>query len=351
MDAIRADGPCIVFIDEIDLLNLNRDDHGKPNELLSAMLTWMGGEVETDPNKQMVIIAATNRPDKIDPALRQHGRFGEIIPFRYPTYDERLEFLVKKLNKNGIMLPMDMIKQIAQETDNRPYDDLEAIMNSALQLAFCEHRPVDQQDFQNALDQNVHHIANNCQALILTEQEIKIIAAHQAGHALATHLIQPTERISMITTEPINQPVPEQPAQNHSLYQPTVQHGITLTYPIAPRSQFHNQAQLTQLAQLALAGHIAQVILLDSCSYAYNKSSQERALELAMQITLAGLNINSLSKQNLAVKKDEAIALIEQLKRDTTQLLAANKAKLEQLYVTLLKQKTIREADFYDLVA
>lgn len=350
MDALRADGPCIVFIDEIDLLNLNRDDHGKPNELLSSILTWMGGEVETNPNKQMIIIAATNRPDKIDPALRQHGRFGEIIPFRYPTYDERLEFLVKKLNKNGIMLTMDMIKQLAQETDNRPYDDLEAIMNSALQLAFCEHRPVEQQDFQNALDQNVHHIANNCQALILTEQEIKIVAAHQAGQALATHLIQPTERISMVTTEPINQPVPEQPAQNHSLYQPSVQHGTTLTYPMAPRSQFHNQAQLIQLTQLELAGHLAQTVLLGTCAYAYNKAAQDRALELAMQITLDGLNINSLSKQNLALKKDAAIALIEQLKRDTLQLLATNKAKLEQIYAALLKQKTIREADFYKLI-
>ncbi len=351
MDLIRADGPCIVFIDEIDLLNLNRADHGKPNELLSSMLTWMGGEVDVDPNKQIIILAATNRPDKIDPALRQHGRFGEIIPFQYPTYTQRLEFLVKKLNKNGIFLPEELIKQLAQETHNCPYDDLEAIMNNALQLALQEHRPVDQQDFQYALDQNVHHIANNRQALTLTDSELKIVAAHQTGRAIATMLLQPNERISMVTTLPINQPVPEQPAQNHGLYKPTVKYGTTLTYPVTPRGQFHNQAQLSQLIQLELAGHIAQIILLGSCSYEYQATEQERALELAMQITLGGFKITDLSKQNLAAKKDAALALIEQLKLETTKLLEANKSKLEQIYQVLLKNKIIRETDFYKLVA
>src|SRR3990167_8864782 len=161
MEFVKYQAPCVVFIDEIDLLNLNRADHGKPNELLANMLTWMAGEIDADPTKQVIVLAATNRPDKLDFALRQHGRFGEIIPFRYPTFAERIEFLQRKLDQNGLTgtLPAELIEQIARETADKPYDDLAAIMNLAQQTAMAQIRPVNAQDFQRALDHYVHRLA------------------------------------------------------------------------------------------------------------------------------------------------------------------------------------------------
>lgn len=353
MELVKYHAPCVVFIDEIDLLNLNRTDHGKPNELLSNMLTWMAGDIDADPTKQVIVLAATNRPDKLDFALRQHGRFGEIIPFRYPTYAERVEFLQRKLDYNGLTgtLPADLIDQIARETADKPYDDLAAIMNLAQQTAMAQIRPVQAADFQAALDHYVHRIAAENAALSLSETEQKLIAAHQAGRTLATLLLTPADRISLVTTAAIEQKIPEQAVPNDKCYKPTVQYGSTITYPTRQKTIFNTEQELERLIQIDLAGHLAQELLLGTCSYQYQAEEQHRALAVATEIVLAGQKSEDLSPTILSAKKDLALKLQEVLKVELKTALAKYQDLLQLIYAALLKQQTLREAELYELVS
>lgn len=196
----RRDAPCILFIDELDLHGARRDRDAKNTH---ELLTSING-LETDQNKKVIVIAATNKPEELDFALKQKGRLGTVITFDYPTYECRKSYLKKQLYKKNIILSDDMIDTIAQETDGQTYNMIDDIIKQALQLATYETRPVAELDFEVTLDREIRKIKPNTS---MSEQEKELVAIYQAGQATARHILDTNHQIVKITIDAVDKPI------------------------------------------------------------------------------------------------------------------------------------------------
>ena len=144
----KIEGGCIIFIDEIDLLRLQRGNGN--NELLSEFLSAMSGVLSKDSGAQVILLAATNRPEHLDKALRRRGRFGKIIHFELPTLAERKAFFVQKLEPLILDLSKIDIDKLAQETEDKTYEELSTMTNAAFQKTKLRGEPLTQNIWKKA---------------------------------------------------------------------------------------------------------------------------------------------------------------------------------------------------------
>ncbi|MGZ6250771.1 MAG: AAA family ATPase [Candidatus Chromulinivorax sp.] len=192
--------PIIIFIDEIDTFGLRRDRNPK---LTQELLTGMNG-IETNKDKKVIVIAATNRPEELDFALKQKGRFGEIITFDYPTYESRKQYIEKQLFKKNINISPEMIDTIAQETHGQTYNMLDDIINKSLRSATYQMRPTTEADFEATLDYEIRKIKQN---VTISTKEKELIAIYQAGQAAARHILKTEQEVVKITIETVERPI------------------------------------------------------------------------------------------------------------------------------------------------
>jgi ATP-dependent Zn protease len=196
----RKQAPIILFMDEIDMFETRRDRNAKNTQ---ELLTAMNG-IDTDPSKKVIVIAATNKPEELDFALKQKGRLGTVITFDYPTYECRKQYLEKQLEKKNIALNPEMIDTIAQETDGQTYNMIDDIIRQALQLAIFQTRPVEEFDFEITLDREIRKIKPNT---TMSAQEKELVAIYQAGQATARHILTTDQQIVKITIDTVDKPM------------------------------------------------------------------------------------------------------------------------------------------------
>ncbi|MBP6869787.1 AAA family ATPase [Candidatus Babeliales bacterium] len=200
------DAPCILFIDELDMHGARRDRDAKNTQ---ELLTAING-VETDQDKKIIVIAATNKPEELDFALKQKGRLGTVITFDFPTYECRKTYLEKQLNKKNIALSADMIETISQETDGHTYNMIDDIVRQSMQLATYETRPVCEADFEITLDREIRKIKPNT---TISTQEKELVAIYQAGQAAARHILKTDQQIVKITIDAVDKPIKSKEGQ------------------------------------------------------------------------------------------------------------------------------------------
>jgi cell division protease FtsH len=160
--------------------------------------------MDTDPSKKVIVIAATNKPEELDFALKQKGRLGTVITFDVPTYECRKSYLEKQLIKKNIMLNPEIIDTIAQETHSQTYNMIDDIIRQALQLATFQTRPVEEADFEKILDREIRKIKPNT---TMSAQEQELVAIYQAGQAVARHLLATDQQIVKITIDTVDKPM------------------------------------------------------------------------------------------------------------------------------------------------
>src|SRR3990172_8611988 len=129
LDEVYENAPAVIFIDEIDLLGLQRIGN---NKLLSDFLTAMQSSMNADPSKIVIVIAATNKPENIDSALRQNGRFGKEIRFDYPSKKYRVKFLIRELTNMALNIKEFNIETLANKTNNKTFEDLKRVVRNAM---------------------------------------------------------------------------------------------------------------------------------------------------------------------------------------------------------------------------
>ena len=198
----KKNSPCIIFIDEIDAVGRQRGfgmggGHDEREQTLNQILTEMDGfEKETN----VIVIAATNRPDVLDAALMRPGRFDRRVIIDMPNLIEREEIL--KVHARG--KPMDSkadLKKIAQQTPGFSGADLENLMNEAAILAARENRSkVKHEDVDNAIEKI--GLGPEKKSRKLSEKEKSITAYHESGHALVGHLLPGCDPIMKVTIIP-----------------------------------------------------------------------------------------------------------------------------------------------------
>jgi cell division protease FtsH len=197
----KAVGRAIIFIDEIDAIGKKRGvwstwGHQEQEQTLNQILTEMDG---FDNTTNVIVIAATNRPDILDPALMRAGRFDRKVYVSEPTYDERLLIFDYYL-KGKKLAPSINIPSLAKRTSGLVGADIENIVNEAALKEAKENRTIlDQNDFEYALEKVIMWPEKKVKSM--REEEKKIIAFHELGHAVTSHILphaDPVEKISIV---------------------------------------------------------------------------------------------------------------------------------------------------------
>ena len=198
----KKNAPCIVFIDEIDAIGKSRDSrYGGGNDEREQTLNQLLAEMDGfDTSKGLLILAATNRPEVLDPALLRPGRFDRRIIVDRPDLKGRVEIL--KVHAKNVMLDETMdLDAIALATSGAVGSDLANMINEAAILAVKNgRRAVSQKDLQESVE--VVLVGKEKKDRILSAQERRIVSYHEVGHALVNALQKDAEPVQKITIVP-----------------------------------------------------------------------------------------------------------------------------------------------------
>ncbi len=185
----KASAPCIIFIDEIDAVGRKRGaglggGHDEREQTLNQLLAEMDG---FQPNRGIIILAATNRPDVLDPALLRPGRFDRSVQVPYPAQKDRVEILQVHLRTRKIADDVDP-EILARKTPGFVGADLRNLCNEAALLAARQDKDViEMADFEEATDRLFLGLRQK--SVTPTEKERKVTAYHEGGHTLLGHLL------------------------------------------------------------------------------------------------------------------------------------------------------------------
>ncbi len=211
----KENAPCIIFIDELDAVGRHRGaglggGHDEREQTLNQLLVEMDG---FEPNSGVVLIAATNRPDVLDPALLRPGRFDRQVTVDRPDVRGREQILDIKAKDKPLSECADL-KTLARLTPGMSGADLENIVNEAALLAAREdHKQITMEDLERARDRIVMGSEHQ---LVMSEEERRTVAYHETGHALTAALIPEIDSPHSVTIIPrgqalgITQSIPEE---------------------------------------------------------------------------------------------------------------------------------------------
>ncbi|MDD7219897.1 MAG: ATP-dependent zinc metalloprotease FtsH [Clostridia bacterium] len=197
----KKNAPCIIFIDEIDAIGKTRDSHYGGNDEREQTLNQLLAEMDGfDTSKGLLILAATNRPEVLDPALLRPGRFDRRVIVDRPDLKGRIEIL--KVHARNVMLDETVdFENIALATSGAVGSDLANMVNEAAILAVKNgRRAVSQKDLLEAVE--VVLVGKEKKDRILSRQERRIVSYHEVGHALVSALQKDAEPVQKITIVP-----------------------------------------------------------------------------------------------------------------------------------------------------
>ncbi|MCP3103508.1 ATP-dependent zinc metalloprotease FtsH [Myxococcus sp. K15C18031901] len=258
----KKNAPCIIFIDEIDAVGRHRGaglggGHDEREQTLNQLLVEMDG---FESNDGVILIAATNRPDVLDPALQRPGRFDRRIVVPRPDLKGRLGVL--KVHTRRVPLAPEVdLEVIARGTPGMTGADLENLVNeSALMAARQNKERVDLSDFEAAKDKVF--MGPERRSMIMTEKEKKNTAVHEAGHALLAKLLPGCDPLHKVTIIPRGQAL-----------------GVTWSLPTEDKVNGYKKQMLDQIS-MAMGGRIAEELLFNEMSSGA-ANDIERATETA----------------------------------------------------------------------
>ena len=347
----KEKAPCIVFIDEIDAIGKKRDGQFGGNDereqTLNQLLTEMDG---FDGSKGVVVLAATNRPDSLDPALLRPGRFDRQIYVGLPDIKGREEIL--RVHAKGKPLAEDVdLKRLAQGTPGFTGADLENLINEGALLAARRKRKfITMADLKEA---EIKVIAGpEKKSRVIPQHERELTAYHEAGHAVVMHVLPDHDPVTQITI------VPRGKAG-----------GMTISLPEEDRSYLSKRYMEDQIVAL-LGGRVAEKLCLgDISTGASNDIEQATKLARAMltrygmsdRFDMVALEVQSnkylggdsslACSEKTAGEIDEAvIALVKRQHQKAVEILKANEGALHRLAGYLLEKETITGEEFMDIL-
>jgi len=201
-DQAKKEAPAVIFIDELDSIGRRRGaglggGHDEREQTLNQLLSELDG---FEPSENVIVMAATNRPDILDPALLRPGRFDRQITVEKPTMLNRLAIL--KIHARNKPLADDVdLKQVARGTPGFSGADLENMLNEAALLgARKDKTAIEHEDIEDARDKILMGLVR--ENLALTEEELELIAYHEGGHAVTAALLPHADPIHKVTIVP-----------------------------------------------------------------------------------------------------------------------------------------------------
>ena len=346
----KRNAPCIIFIDEIDAVGRQRGaglggGHDEREQTLNQILTEMDG-FETDTN--IIVMAATNRPDVLDPALLRPGRFDRRIIINLPDIKER-EAILQVHARNKPLTKSTDLEKIARQTPGFSGADLENLLNEgAIAAAKHNQKSVTQNELEQATEKVM--MGPERKSRILSKKEKEITAYHEVGHALVSHklpLCDPVHKVSVIS-------------RGMSL-------GVTWVLPEEDVHLYSKSKYENELASF-LGGHVAEKLVFGEVTTGAS-SDLQRATQMARSMVteygMSDLGPIIYGEKNhevflgrdfahtknyseeIASKIDQEIdKIIKKAYQTAHDLLQKNMPKMKEIATVLLKKETLNRDEF-----
>ena len=353
-DQAKKVAPAIVFIDEIDAVGRHRGaglggGHDEREQTLNQLLVEMDGFAV---NEGIIVMAATNRRDILDPALMRPGRFDRQVTVNYPDQEGRVAIL--KVHSRGKPLAADVdLNNIAKRMPYGTGADLENVMNEAAILATrARKKEITQQLLVDAIARV--QMGPEKKSHKVNEKDRRMVAYHEGGHAIVGHVLPGCDDVHLITV------VPRGMAAGHTLALPAEEHDNL------SRSELYDQ-----LAMM-LGGHAAEEVFLGEI-YTGSSSDLKRATEICRKmVTQFGMSdeigtiylgsdqevfvgmefgqSREFSEEVAARIDREVSAILAKAYERAKEILEQHRDRMEMLVQALLKQETLNRAEFVALM-
>ena len=352
----KANAPAIVFVDEIDAVGRQRGagmggGHDEREQTLNQLLVEMDG---FEANGQVILIAATNRPDVLDPALLRPGRFDRQLPVERPDLKGREDIL--KVHAKGKPISKDVeLVAYARRTPGFTGADLANVLNEAALLTAREgQKTITNSQIDEAIDRVM--AGPQRKSRLMSEEERRVTAYHEAGHALVAHALPHTDPVHKITIMPRGRAL-----------------GYTMVLPDDDKYSTTRNQLLDQLAY-SLGGRAAEELIFhDPSTGASNDIEKATALARAM-VTQYGMTeaIGAIKlgtdasepfmgrdyghqrdySENVAAIVDAEIRkLIDRAHQEAYDILEANRTILDEMVLHLLEKETLNKEEIAEIFA
>ncbi len=350
-ETAKAHRPSLIFVDEIDAVGRQRGaglggGHDEREQTLNQLLVEMDG---FDPNSGVILIAATNRPDVLDPALLRPGRFDRQIVVDVPDANGRLAIL--KIHSKGKPLDTDIDLDImAKRTPGFTGADLANMLNEgALLAARRGHTKVQMMDLEEALDRVM--AGPQRKSRIIDSREREVLAYHEAGHAVVGELLEHSDPVHKVTILP----------RGMSL-------GSTMTVPEQDKYLVSEQ-QLNDMVATLLGGRVAEEIVYGEvwtgasndlervsriaramvCEYGMSEKLGTLALGRRHHNPFLGRDFNDERdySEDVARQIDEEVrAIVDRCHQRATDMLSTHRPQLDSVVAALLERETLTREEF-----
>jgi cell division protease FtsH len=342
----KAAAPSIIFIDELDAIGRARASsatfgaNDEREQTLNQILTEMDGFT---PNQNVVVLAATNRPEVLDPALLRPGRFDRRVTVSAPDKTGR-EAILKIHTRNVSLAPDVDLGDIAGATAGFVGADLRNIVNEAALVAARKGRTaVTREDFDEAIERSVLGLRR---PIVLGADEKRLIAYHESGHALMGLLVPGADPVKKLTIVP----------RGLSL-------GSTYSQPIDDRYNYP-ESYLRGRITLALGGRAAEEVAYgavttgaESDLQQVNQIARSMVARFGMSPKLGPLNLTEpgdgalaaqhFSEETAKLLDEEVRRIVDECHREAVRLLTENRDRLDRLAEAVLKKDTLDQDEIY----
>ncbi|MFA5854166.1 MAG: ATP-dependent zinc metalloprotease FtsH [Patescibacteria group bacterium] len=352
----KKTAPCIIFIDEIDAVGRQRGaglggSHDEREQTLNQILTEMDG---FEPNAGVIVLAATNRPDVLDPALLRPGRFDRRVVIDPPDLNDREEILKIHAKKKPLATDVNL-RKLAERTPGFSGADLANLMNEAAILAARKDKTeVTEAMLLDSVEKVM--LGPERKSYIMNAHEKKVTAYHEAGHALVAHFSKhadPVHKISIISRG--------------------FAAGYTIKLPSEDK-RMHTKSEFIDDIAVCLGGYVAEREIFNELTTGAS-SDLRKATSLAKdmvtrfgmsdvlpprtygeheEMIFLGKEIHSQRdySEKIAIQiDDEVAALIQNGKAQAEKVVREQRAKMDKVVEILLKNETIEKEEFAALMA
>ena len=355
-DMARKRAPCIIFIDEIDAIGQRRAGSGavvsndEREQTLNQLLAEMDG---FEPSTGVVVLAATNRPEVLDPALLRPGRFDRQVTIPLPNVNERSAILVVH-TKDKKLAPDVNLNAVARGTPGFSGADLANLANEAAIFAVRDHRDVvTAADFDAARDRII--LGRREGSNVLLPEEKHAVAVHESGHAMVAALSEHADPVAKVTILPAGQTL-----------------GVTEQLPLVERHMYGEDYLLDSLA-VRLGGRAAELVVIGQGSTGASNDlagATDLAIKMVREFGLSktlgpigypeggsvflgsgggGLSSRPFAEATQAEIDKEVSALLRDAETRAINLLKAHRPELDSLVSLLLEVETVDGSDVYRL--
>ena len=348
----KEKAPCIVFIDEIDAIGQKRGaqygGNDEREQTLNQLLTEMDG---FEGNTGVIILAATNRPESLDPALTRPGRFDRRVPVELPDLQGREDILKVHARKIKVAEDVDWNK-IARMASGASGAELANIVNEAALRAVRNGRPFAT---ETDLEESIEVVIAGYQKknAILTDQEKKIVAYHEVGHALVAALqtdSAPVQKITIIprTSGALGYTMQVDEGNHYLMSQAELENKIaTLTGGRAAEELVFHSASTGAANDIEQATKLARAMI---SRYGMSPDFGMVALETVQNQYLGGDTSLSCSAETAAEIDRQVVELVKRQHDKAVQLLSENRGKLDELSNYLYEKETITGEEFMKIL-